>query len=145
MTNYTETKVREVSDPDFQAMISELCDCIRLGRDQFVDQPLSYLLMASAREGRALTRQHLATDGILTMKVDKLPYDSVVHCVCRELVNRAGTHIEAFDGKTLLSLIKRCRKACCPAPSRQKKLTRRESRRRVQVELIERRRSNGDL
>ena len=145
MTNYTETKVREILDSDFQSMVSELCDCVRLGRDQFVDQPLSYLLMASAREGRALTRQHLATDGILTAKVVKLPYDSVVHCVCRELVNRAGTHIEAFDGKTLLSLIKRCREAYCPQPPQPKKLTRRESRHRFQVELIERRRSNGDL
>ena len=145
MTNYTETKVREILDSGFQSMVSELCQCVNLGRDQFVDQTLSYLLMASVREGREMTRQHLATNGLLTTKVDKLPYDSVVHCVCRELVNRAGTHIEAFDGRTLLSLIKHCRKACCPAPSRQKKLTRRESRRRVQVELIERRRSNGDL
>ena len=143
MTNYTETKVREILDSGFQSMVSELCECVQLDRDQFVDQPLSYLLMASAREGRALTRQHLAIDGILTTKVDKLPYDSVVHCVCRELANRAGTHIEAFDGKTVLSLIKCCRKACCPQPPRPKKLTRRERNRRFEADLILRRRENG--
>jgi hypothetical protein len=143
MTNYTETKVCEIGDSGFQSMVSELCHCVRLDRDQFVDQPLSYLLMASAREGRRLTRQCLATDGILTTKVDKLPYDSVVHCVCRELVNRAGTLIEAFDGKTVLSLINQCRKACAPIPPRQKKLTRRESNRRFQRDLIEQRRKNG--
>lgn len=143
MTNYTETKVREILDSGFQSLFSELCDCIQLDRDQFVDQPLSYLLMASVREAKALTRQHLAIDGVLTTKVDKLQYDSIVHCVCRELVNRAGSHIEAFDGKTVLSLINQCRKACAPIPPRQKKLTRRESNRRFQRDLIEQRRQNG--
>jgi hypothetical protein len=143
MTNHIETKIREILDPDFQSMFSELCDCIQLDRDQFLDQPLSYLLMVSVREAKALTRQHLAIDGVLTKKVDKLRYESIVHCVCRELVNRAGSHIEAFDGKTVLSLIKQCRKACAPTPPRQKKLTRRESNRRFQRDLIEQRRKNG--
>ena len=143
MTNYIEIKVREILDSGFQSLFSELCDCIQLDGDQFVDQPLSYLLMASVREAKALTRQHLAIDGVLTTKVDKLRYDSIVHCVCRELVNRAGSHIEAFDGKTVLSLINQCRKACAPTPPRQKKLARRESNRRFQRDLIVQRRKNG--
>jgi hypothetical protein len=57
----------------------------------------------------------------------------------------AGAHIEAFDGKTVLSLIKQCRKAGAPLPPRQKTLTRRENNRRFATDLIERRRSNGDL
>ena len=143
MTNYAETKVCEIEDPGFQAMVSELCLCFHLHRDQFVNQTLVFLLMASAREGRAMTRLHSPIDGILATKVDRLAYDSVAHCVCQELVNRAGTHIEAFDGKTVLSLIKQCRKACAPTPPRQKKLTRRENSRRFAAELIERRRQNG--
>jgi hypothetical protein len=103
MTNYTQIKICEIPDPDFQSMVAELCRCVFLGKDQFVNQPLHFLLMAIIREKRAITRQHLPTDGILTKKVDKLLTDSVVYCVCRELENMKGAHIESFDGKTVLS------------------------------------------
>jgi hypothetical protein len=145
MTNYTQTKVCEIPDSDFQSMVAELCHCVNLGKDQFDNQPLSYLLMAIGREERALTMQHLPTSGILTRKVDKLSPDSVVYHVCSELVNLKGTNIVAFDGKTVLSLIKHCHKAHCPRPIRSKALTRRKSSYLFKTELIERRRKNGDL
>jgi len=145
MTNYTQTKVCEIPDFDFQSMVAELCLCVNFGKDQFDKQPLSYLLMSIGREKRALTKQHLPTSGVLTMKVDKLSPDSVVYRVCSELVNLNGTIIEAFDGKTVLSLIKHCHRAHCPRPTRSKALTRRERDYRFTTELIERRRKNGDL
>ncbi|MGD0743653.1 MAG: hypothetical protein ABSA45_00725 [Verrucomicrobiota bacterium] len=145
MINYTQTKICEISDPDFQSMIAELCRCVFLGQDQFVNQPLSFLLMAIVREKRAMTRQHLPTDGILTMRVDKLSPGSVVYDVCQEMVNQKGAHIESFDGKTVLSLIKHCYKAFCPSIPRLKKQTRRESEYQFKMDLIKRRRKNGDL
>ena len=145
MTNYVQTNICEIPDSGFQSMIDELCGCVVLGKDQFVKQPLSYLFMAIIKENRAMTRQHLLMDGILTTKVDKLSPDSVVYHVCREMVNRKGTSIEVFDGKTVLTLVKHCYKAFCPAMPRTKKETRRQSDYRFKTELIERRRRNGDL
>ena len=126
-------------------MVAELCHCVNLGKDQFENQPLSYLLMAIGKEKRALTKQHLPTSGILTRKVDELPPDSIVYQVCQELVNLKRTHIESFDRRTVLTLIKHCHKAHCPQPPRPKKLTRREMDYRAMTRLIEKRRKNGDL
>ncbi|HXR04016.1 MAG TPA: hypothetical protein VN836_04835 [Verrucomicrobiae bacterium] len=145
MTNYTQIKICEIPDPDFQSLITELCHCVVLGRDQFVNQPLSFLLMAIVRERRVMTRQHLPTDGILTVKVDKLLPDSVVYDVCQEMVNRKGAHIESFDGKTVLSLIKHCYKAFCPPFARPKKPTRKEEDYQLVTKVINQRRRNGDL
>ena len=145
MTNYAQIKICEIPDPDFQSMITELCRCVVLGQDQFVNKPLSFLLMAIVREKRAMTRQHLLTDGILTMKVDKLSPDSVVYDVCREMVNRKGTHIESFDGKTVLSLIKHCYKAFCPPFARPIKPPRKEENYQLMTKVIKQRRRNGDL
>lgn len=126
-------------------MVAELCHCVNLGKDQFEGQPLSYLLMAIGKEKRALTKQHLPTGGILTRRVDKLAPNSVVYGVCRELVNLKRTHIESFDGKVVLSLIKHCHKFFCPQPPRPKRMTRKQSDYRWKTKLIERRRRNGDL
>ena len=145
MTNYTQTNICDISDSGFQSMVAELCHCVNLGKDQFDNQPLSYLLMAIGKEKRALTKQHLPTSGILTRKVDELPPDSIVYQVCWELVNLKRTHIESFDRRTVLSLIKHCHKAYCPQPPRPKKLTRREMDYQSKTRLIERRRKNGDL
>jgi hypothetical protein len=145
MTNYAQINICEIPDPDFQSMVAELCHCVVLGKDQFVNQPLSYLLMAIVREKRAMTRQHLPTDGILTIKVDKLSTDSVVYCICRELVNQKGTHIESFDGKTVLSLIKHCYKSFCPPLARPKKPIRWDRNYQLTTKVIKQRRKNGDL
>jgi hypothetical protein len=145
VTNYTQIKICDIPDKDFQLMVAELCHCVVLGKDQFVNQPLSYLLMAIIREKRQMTKLHLPIDGILTTKVDKLSTDSVVYCVCREMANQKRTNIESFDGKTILTLIKQCYKAFSPPPPRSKKPTRRERDYLFKTELIKRRRRNGNL
>jgi len=145
MTNYSQTNICEISDPEFQLMVDELCHCVDLGKDQYESQPLSFLLMTIGREKRAMTKEHLPGNGILTRKVNKLPIDSVVHCVCTELANLKRTHIESFDGKTVLSLIKNCYQVYCPLPTRPKKSTRRQNAYQFKTQLIERRRKNGDL
>jgi hypothetical protein len=145
MTNYLNTRISEISDPKFQSMVTELCHCVDLTRTQFEDQALSFLLMAIGREERTLSKQHLPTSGVLTMKVDHVPAGSVVHDVCWELANLNKTHIESFDGKSVLSLIKKCYKKCCPRAIQPKKSTRRVNSCMFTTDLINRRRLNGDL
>lgn len=145
MTNYVRTNICEITDPDFSSMILELCHCVNLDLAEVEDKPLDFFLMCIGREKWVLTKQHLATNGVLTQKVDKLARDSVVDAVCREMAKQNHTHIESFDGKTVLTLIKKCLKAYCPTPPRPKKLTRRQSSYQLTTELIKRRRSNGDL
>lgn len=145
MTNYVQTNICEVEDQDFQTLILELCHCTNLDIADVEDKSLAFFLMAIARENRVLTKQHLATDGILTRKVNKLASDSIVFAVCQEMVRQKNSHIENFDGKTVLSLIKHCYKSFFPKLARPKKLTRRQSNYQFQTELIKRRRSNGDL
>jgi hypothetical protein len=103
IASYLHTKIREIPDPDFQSLVEELCLCINFPMDEFVNQPLSYLLMVVVQEKRALTRLHAPMERVLAMKVDKLPRDSAVYWVCRELVDLKGTIIEClgltrFDG-----------------------------------------------
>jgi hypothetical protein len=145
MTNYLHIRISEISDPSFQSMVTELCHCVDLNRTQFEDQALSYLLMAIGKEQRTLSIQHLPTSGVLTMKLDQFPADSVVYRVCWELANLNGTHIESFDGKTVLSLIKKCYKKFCPRATQPKKSTRRANSYAFTTDLINRRRLNGDL
>ena len=146
MTHYVQKmKICEITDSGFQSMVDELSLCIGLDREHFNNQPLAYMLMVIHKEKKALTRHQLPISGILTTKVDKLPPDSVVDLVCRELVNLKKTHIESFDGKTVLSLIKHCHKALCPLPPKTKRLTRRQSAYQFKADLIKRRRVNGDL
>ena len=121
MTNYVETKICEIEDPDFQSMIAALCHCINLGADQFENRTLSFLLMAIGKEKKKLEKQYLPVDGILTSRVNRLSPDSVVYDVCRELARLNRMHIESFDGKTVLTLIKKCHKFFCPMPPRRKK------------------------
>ena len=145
MSNYTQTNICDISDSGFQSLVTELCHCVNLGKDQFDNQPLSYLLMAIGKENRALTKQHLPISGVMTWKVDKLSTDSVVYRVCLELVNLRKTHIESFDGKTVLSLIKHCCKSFCPPLARPKKPTRWERNYQLTTKVIKQRRENGDL
>ena len=108
MTRYLETKICKITDKDFQSLINEICFCAGWERTQFDDHTLRFLLMATGKEARELSLQHTPFKGVLTTKVAKLKSDSVVFNVCQELVKVKHTHIEAFDGKTVLSLIKHC-------------------------------------
>ncbi|HSU54450.1 MAG TPA: hypothetical protein VLT36_10350 [Candidatus Dormibacteraeota bacterium] len=145
MSNYTELNICDIQDPDFRSMAAELCHCVNLAMDQFENRSLSFLLMAIAKEKRRLGRQYLPTDGVLTRKVDKLPPGSVLHDLCREITTRRRTHIESFDGKTVLSLIKSCLPGYSPRLPRARKPTRREQDHQFQTGVINRRRKNGDL
>ena len=108
MTRYLETKICEVPDENFQLLIEELCLCAGWEPTQFENHTLRFLLMATGKEARELSLQHIPFKGVLTTKVDKLKHESVVFNVCEELVRVKRSHIEAFDGKTVLSLIKHC-------------------------------------
>ena len=53
---YTETKICEIDDSDFQALVSELCLCFDLERDDFANRKLSDLLMISVIEDKEIVR-----------------------------------------------------------------------------------------
>ena len=144
MTDYLEAKICDVTDASYQSMVAALIDGVGFHPDDFTSQRLSFLLAEIGRQRKALTRAHLAVDGILTKKVDKLLPDSVVYHVCLQLAKLNGTSIEAFDGKIVLSLIKHCHKFYCPTPPRARKPTRRERSHQFTTDLIKQRRKNGD-
>lgn len=125
---FVHMKISDIADSDFQAMTAELCHCVGWDKDQFEMKTFSFLLMAIGREDRSLTQQHLPVSGILTTKVNKLPTNGAVFRVCYELAVLNRTHIESFDGKTVLTLIKRCHKFFCPGLADLKKRTRKRSR-----------------
>ena len=143
MINYLETKICDVPDAGYQSMVATLIECVGFHPDDFTNQRLSFLLTEIGRGRKALTRARLAVDGILTKKVDKLSPDSVVYHVCLQLAKLNGTSIEAYDGKTVLSLIKNCHKIYCPPPPRAIKPTRRERSHQFTTDLIKQRRKNG--
>ena len=145
MSNYIHTPIQDIGDPEFQLLVKELCLCIQLDLALFEGQPLTYMLMVIGREKKALTRDHLLLDGILTTKVAKLSPDSVVYRVCWELANVKKTHIESFDEKTVLSLIKECHKVFCPTPPRPKRTARWQRDCQFTTEQIIQRRRNGVL
>jgi len=148
MTNFVHINICEIDDPDFQAMVAELRHAVGWdteGFDEVVKRPLSSLLMMIGREKKLLTTQHLAVNGILTTKVDKLRFDSVVSGVCEELARLKNRNVECFDGKTVLSLIKHCYKVFSRTAARAKKPNSKERKYQFATELIKSRRRNGDL
>jgi hypothetical protein len=86
MINFIQVKICHVSDPEFQLMVSELCECVYLDKTEIADQPLSYLLMVIAREKKIMSLGNILVSQILEVKVGKLPLNSVVYAVCCELV-----------------------------------------------------------
>lgn len=122
---YIYMKMRDVADPDFHAMVAELCRCVGWDKNQFEEKTdFSFLLMAIGREGKVLTQQRAPRNGILRTKVNKLPTNGAVFRVCYELSTLNRTHIELFDGKTVLTLIKHCHRFFCPGLADFKKRTR---------------------
>src|SRR4051794_38914500 len=101
-------RLSDVPDAEFQQMIDELHHCVNWARDDHAVTSLFYLLSAIAVEDpKALAANRLPTGGILLTKVNKLP-TGAVHDVCVELSSMKGAHIESFDGKNVLSLLKIC-------------------------------------
>jgi len=136
-------KITEVEDDDFQAMINELYHCVDWPRhDEDLPTIFNLLSAIAAQDIKALTSNHLPTAGILTTKIGKLP-DGLVYEFCRELAGILQTHIEAFDGKTVLSLVKSyCSFLIKPI---KKKPNQKLSRHDQMTRIILQRRANGDL
>lgn len=138
---YLHSPIAKTSDPEFQLLINELYHCAGWGRDDGQHLTLFYLLSAiNAEDPKALTAAHLPVPGVLTTKVGKLRR-GVVYDLCVELVKLKPTHLEAFDGKTVLSLLK----AAVPKPARRTKPSRRQARHENSTRVILQRRQNGDL
>jgi hypothetical protein len=72
MTNFVQTNICEVSDSDFQLMISELCGCVNLYRDDVAKQPMAYLLTAIVREKKKMSLDYIPFTRVLELKVGKL-------------------------------------------------------------------------
>jgi hypothetical protein len=102
-------------------------------------------MVIGREDAKALAINRLPGPGILTTKVSKLSPNSIVYQVCWALTKLKGTHIESFDEKTVLSLVKRCHKVFCPQITRSKSTTRSERRHQFTKEMIMRRRKNGSL
>ena len=143
-TKYIETRIRDVNDASFQSLIQELCLCVGFNFAEMSEMSLSFLLMAIGRENRRLTSSHAPVTNILSLKLGKLPCDSIVRDVCSELANLTGTSIEAFDEQTVLTVIRKQHVALCPKP-KHRRLTRTQKRYDFITDLIKRRRQNGSL
>ena len=115
---HLETRICDIDDHDFQAMVDELCECVGKNRAEFINLRFSFMLMAIVKEDpKCLSKQYLAAPRILTQKVDKLSPGTVVFQICKELVDLNRLHIESFDGKMVLSLLKKCSKIYRGRPS----------------------------
>ncbi len=145
MINYLDTKICEIEDKQFRSLIEELCLGIGYLQEEFVSEPLRYMLMVIVKEKRSLATSCFPLPGVLTTRVSKLAPDSVVHAVCRDLTYAAKTSIELFDNKTVLSLIRNTYKATCPPLPRQKAPKKFQRKYQAEIDLINRRRKNGSL
>ena len=139
--NYLTAKIADVSDPSFQQLVDELYYCADIRRDDRA-LPTLFLVLSSitAQDGNALTPAHLPTQGVLTTKVAKVEA-GVIYELCKQAAELRHTPIEAFDGKTVLYLLK----TIIPKACRAKRPTRNQQRHESMTALILRRRANGDL
>lgn len=136
-------RLSTVEDASFQQLIDELYHCIGWERDDEQLVTCFYLLSAIGVQAPAtLSQDRLPGEGILTEKVNSLPAGAVAE-LCRELVALKRTHIEAFDGKAVLTLIKEC----FPWPERPVKRAPSSTEEHLDrlTNLILQRRANGDL
>jgi len=121
MTNHLETKIGLIHDRDFKILVSELCECVHLAEDQFMNKSLANFFTAIVTEKKKMDLNNILIDRILAQKVKELALDSVVHGVCCELINRKRAKMDDFAGKKVFTLIKYCYKAVCPPLPRVKK------------------------
>lgn len=142
---YLHAKIADVTDKDFHALIDELYHCVGIRRDDGKLWTLTLLIQSLCVQNiDALTLQHLPTEGICGMKCEKLPA-GVIHDICREIAVIKGTHIESFDGKTVLHVLKQIAPKSVRKPARKRQPTRNESRHETMTRIIDQRRANGDL
>jgi len=144
MSNCLHAKISDVPDSAFQQLIEELYHCVGWKRNDEDYHNAFYLISAiCAHDFGSLTIEHLPGPGILTTSVGKLA-PGVVYDFCAELVRIRGSHIEAFDRKTVLTLIKSCfprQKSARPRIVTGPRHNHHDSMTR----LILQRRANGDL
>lgn len=146
MTNYLETRIRDIDAPDFRAMVNGLCHCTGFSEAEFTNGTLRFMLMALLKESsHCLSDKYLPVSGILTQKVGNLPHGSVVYCVCTELAALNKIQIETMDGKKVVAFIMACSNGLCPSLPKLAKLGRNQLRHRSQTQLIMQRRQNGSL
>jgi hypothetical protein len=142
MTSLLHMPITSVGDETFQSLVTELYHCVDWRRDDAQFPTLFYLISAiRAQDPKALSLKYLPIQGgTLQAKVGKLP-GGVLWDLCFELAELQRTPIEAFDGKTVLALLK----STVAKPP----LARKPSRNRLRHEAVERtirqRRANGDL
>jgi hypothetical protein len=142
--NYLHTPIERIHDPDFQELVTELCDCARFNRAEMSKRDLSFFFMALVERDRTLSLAGVAVDPVLKSKVNQWSSDSVIHGVCSELAKRAGVS-DAFNGNSILTLIKKCYKTCCPKPSPRRKLKKYQIAYQKKTRLIQNRRENETL
>ena len=143
MSNYLHANLSEIDDDEFHQMIDELCHCAQMRRDdQVALTAFSLLSNILNNDSIRLTSNHLPVKGILSTKLSKLS-QGAIYDFCFELATLKRTHIESFDNKTVLSLIKQCFPILKTA--RQKRPGRNESRHDRITNIILQRRANGDL
>ncbi len=141
MSDLLHLRLDAIFDPAFQQMLDELYHAVNWSRDDLATPTLFYLLSSIMTEdAKALAANRLPATGVLLTKVDRL-HEGAVEDVCRELASIKGAHIESFDGKTVLSLIK----TCFPKAVRARKPTRNQLHHDARRMVIVMRRANGDL
>jgi hypothetical protein len=143
MTSRLETKIGTIHDKDFRILVSKLCLSVDLDEDGTENMSLINLFNIFVKEKKVMNRRLNAFDGILAVKIKDLALDSVVHCVCLELVTRKEANMDDFAGKTVFTLVKQCYNAVCPALQRPKEPTRRELAIKLKADLIKRGRASG--
>jgi hypothetical protein len=131
-------------DPDFKELVTELCDGAGINRAEVEKRDLSYFFMAVIERGKRFSLARVAVDRILKSKVNDWPHDSAIYGVCVELAKRAGV-CDAFDDKSVLTLIKRCYRTGCPKPAPRRKMKKYQIAYQEKTRLIQKRRENGSL
>ena len=145
MTDYVERKIASINDQEFQTLVAELCRCVDWSKDEFENKTLANLFAAIVIEDKKPNLQKILIGNVLTLKVKKLPSNSVVHAVCYELANRKGKPMDDFADKSVFMLIKQCYTAVCPPKPRPQRPTQWQRKRQFETALILQRRRNGSL
>ena len=143
MSNHLHTKIRDIDDADVREVLAELCHCARWDLARHEGGTIFHLLSSLFLErSNTLSLEYVPSPSWLETKTRKVSSESVLD-FCRELTALKRTTLEAFDRKTVLSLIKECfpqlDQSSSPSPREEPSDFERETR------LIMQRRRNGSL
>lgn len=142
--SFLHSRLADIDDATFQNLVDELYHCVGWERDDTSLPTCFYLLSAIGVQARAaLTPDRLPGEGVLTLKVEALPPDGPVTALCREVALLAQTTPGAFDGRTVLALLKEC--FPWPDPPKTRPTPAGEDALDRLTKIIMQRRANGDL